>query len=288
MSYKPTPKDISELRSRTSAGIGDCRAALEEAQGDMEKASDVLRKKGIAKAEKRAGRSASQGLVVIELAANGKSGGMVELNCETDFVAKTDDFMSLARDLARHVAAHAPVGVNAGSIDGQPFRDSTVAEAVKLISGKTGEAMSIKGFARFEQPNGVVASYLHHNGQVGVLVDVEGPAGDALLALARDVALHIASADPVGVSDADIPAEQIERERRIAEELVAAEGKPENIRGKIVDGKIRKFIAERTLTGQPFVKDDSTTVGDLIKTRAKEIGGTVTVKRFARLKVGEA
>ena len=288
MSYKPTPKDISELRSRTSAGIGDCRAALEEAQGDMEKASDVLRKKGIAKAEKRAGRSASQGLVVIDLAANGKSGGMVELNCETDFVAKTDDFMSLARDLARHVAAHAPVGVNAGSIDGQPFRDSTVAEAVKLISGKTGEAMSIKGFARFEQPNGVVASYLHHNGQVGVLVDVEGPAGDALLALARDVALHIASADPVGVSDADIPAEQIERERRIAEELVAAEGKPENIRGKIVDGKIRKFIAERTLTGQPFVKDDSTTVGDLIKTRAKEIGGTVTVKRFARLKVGEA
>ena len=288
MSYKPTPKDISELRSRTSAGIGDCRAALEEAQGDMERASDVLRKKGIAKAEKRAGRSASQGLVVIELAANGKSGGMVELNCETDFVAKTDDFMSLARDLARHVAAHAPVGVNAGSIDGQPFRDSTVAEAVKLISGKTGEAMSIKGFARFEQPNGVVASYLHHNGQVGVLVDVEGPAGDALLALARDVALHIASADPVGVSDADIPAEQIERERRIAEELVAAEGKPENIRGKIVDGKIRKFIAERTLTGQPFVKDDSTTVGDLIKTRAKEIGGTVTVKRFARLKVGEA
>ena len=229
-----------------------------------------------------------QGLVVIELAANGKSGGIVELNCETDFVAKTDDFMSLARDLARHVAAHAPVGVNAGSIDGQPFRDSTVAEAVKLISGKTGEAMSIKGFARFEQPNGVVASYLHHNRQVGVLVDVEGPAGDALLALARDVALHIASADPVGVSDADIPAEQIERERRIAEELVAAEGKPENIRGKIVDGKIRKFIAERTLTGQPFVKDDSTTVGDLIKTRAKEIGGTVTVKRFARLKVGEA
>ena len=288
MSYKPTPKDISELRSRTSAGIGECRAALEEAQGDMAKASDVLRKKGIAKAEKRAGRSASQGLVVIDLAANGKSGGMVELNCETDFVAKTDDFMSLARDLARHVAAHAPVGVNAGSIDGQPFRDSTVAEAVKLISGKTGEAMSIKGFARFEQPNGVVASYLHHNGQVGVLVDVEGPAGDALLALARDVALHIASADPVGVSDADIPAEQIERERRIAEELVAAEGKPENIRGKIVDGKIRKFIAERTLTGQPFVKDDSTTVGDLIKTRAKEIGGTVTVKRFARLKVGEA
>ncbi len=287
MSYKPTPKEISELRSRTSAGIGDCRAALEEVQGDMEKAADVLRKKGIAKAEKRAGRNASQGLVVIELAADGKSGGLVELNCETDFVAKTDDFIDLARELARHVAAHAPVGINAGSIDAQPFRDSTVAESVKLASGKTGEAMTIKGFARFEQPNGVVASYLHHNAQVGVLIDVEGPAGEGLLALAKDLALHIASADPVGVSEADIPAELVARERRIAEEQVAAEGKPENIRSKIVDGKVRKFVAERTLTGQSFVKDEATTVGDLIKNQAKLIGGTVIVKRFARMKVGE-
>lgn len=288
MSYKPTPKEISELRSRTSAGIGDCRAALEEAAGDMEKASEVLRKKGIAKAEKRAGRSASQGLVVIEAAADGKSAGMIELNCETDFVAKTDDFINLARELAHVAAAKAPVGVNAGSIDAIPFRDSTVGEAVKLASGKTGEAMTIKGFARFEQANGVVASYLHHNGQVGVLVDVEGPAGDALMALAKDVALHIASADPVGVNDSDIPADMVERERRIAEEQVAAEGKPENIRAKIVDGKVRKFLAERALVGQPFVKDEAVTVGDLIKNQAKQIGGTVTVKRFARFKVGEA
>src|SRR5689334_13829329 len=111
MSYKPSAKEISELRARTGAGIGDCKSALEETGGDMEKAGELLRKKGIAKAEKRAGRSASQGLVVIELAADGKSGGMVELNCETDFVAKTDDFISLARDLAKHVAANAPVGV---------------------------------------------------------------------------------------------------------------------------------------------------------------------------------
>ncbi len=288
MSYKPTPKDISELRARTSAGIGDCRAALDEAQGDMDKASEVLRKKGIAKAEKRAGRTVSQGLVMIDLAADGKSAGMVELNCETDFVAKTDDFIGLARDLAKQVATHAPVGVRAGSIDAQPFRGSTVAEAVKLMSGKTGEAMTINGFARFEQPNGLVASYLHHNSQVGVLVDIEGLAGDALLALAKDIALHIASADPIGVTDTDIPAELIERERRIAEEQVAAEGKPENIRAKIVDGKIRKFVAERVLTGQPFVKDDKMTVGDLIAKQAKQIGGAVVVKRFARFKVGEA
>jgi elongation factor Ts len=288
MTTKISTKDISELRNRTGAGIGDCKAALEEAGGDMEKAAELLRKRGIAKAEKRAGRGASQGLIVIEAAADGRSAGMIELNCETDFVAKTDDFIGLARDLAKHVAAHAPDGVNAGSIDDQPFRGKTVAEAIKEVSGKTGEAMTLRRFARFDDPSGQVVSYLHHNGQVGVLVDVRGPAGDAVSALAKDLALHIASADPIGVSDADIPADLIERERRIATEQVAQEGKPENIREKIVDGKIRKFVAERTLLGQAFVKDDKQTVGDLVKSVAKQAGGPVTVVRFARFKVGES
>lgn len=288
MSYKTSPKDISELRARTGAGIGDCKVVLEETQGDMEKAAELLRKKGIAKADKRAGRAATQGLVVIELAADGKSGGMIELNCETDFVAKTDGFQGLARELAHHVAEHAPEGLNAGSIDAQPFRGTTLAEAVKTVSGTTGEAMTLARFARYAKSNGVVASYLHHNGQVGVLVDVEGPAGDGLTALAKDIALHIASADPMGISEADIPADVLSRERRIAEDQVAAEGKPEAIRSKIVDGKIRKFVAERSLTGQPFVKDEKQTVGDLIQAAAKQLGGAVTVKRFGRFKVGEA
>jgi elongation factor Ts len=288
MTTKISTKDISELRNRTGAGIGDCKAALEEAQGDMERAGELLRKRGIAKAEKRAGRGASQGLVVIDAAPGGTSAGMVELNCETDFVAKTEDFISLARDLARHVASAAPDGVNAGSIDGQPFRGKTVAEAIKEVSGKTGEAMTLSRFARFDDPAGRVVSYLHHNGQVGVLVDVRGPAGDALTSLARDLALHVASADPIGVSEADIPADLVDRERRIAAEQVAQEGKPENIREKIVDGKIRKFVAERTLLGQPFVKGDKQTVGDLIASVAKQAGGPITVVRFARFKVGEA
>jgi elongation factor Ts len=287
MTQTITTQMISELRARTGAGIGDCKSALQEAAGDLEKAAELLRKKGIAKAEKRAGRSASQGLVVIELAADGRSGGMIELNCETDFVAKTDGFLTLAKDLAKHVAAHAPVGVKAGSVDGQAFRGKTVAEAVKEVSGVIGEAMTLNRYARFTEEAGVVGSYLHHNGQVGVLVDIEGPAGEPLTTLAKDVALHVASADPIGVSDADIPADLIERERRIAEEQVAAEGKPEAIRGKIVDGKIRKFVAERTLLGQPFVKDESQTVGDLVKAAAKTVGGAVTVKRFVRFKVGE-
>jgi elongation factor Ts len=281
-------KDISELRTRTSAGISDCKAALEEAQGDMDKAVEILRKKGIAKAETRGGRTASQGLVVVASHVAGEDVAMIELNCETDFVARTEEFIHLARELAVVAEQHAPVGVHPGSVlDAAPFRDKTVGVVVKQMSGTTGEAMTLKRVARFQQSSGTIQSYLHFNGQVGVLVDVQGPSGDGLGALARDIALHIASADPVGVSEADIPADAIARERRIAEEQVAAEGKPENIRAKIVEGKLRKFVATSTLLGQPFVKDEAKAVGDLVKEAAKTLGGPVTVKRFARFKVGQ-
>jgi elongation factor Ts len=194
-----SPKDVSELRTRTGAGMMDCKRALEESGGDMDKASELLRKKGIAKAEKRAGRVASQGVVVSYLHHNGQVGALVELNCETDFVARTDDFQQLA----------------------------------------------------------------------------------------RDIALHVASADPIGVAPEDIPAELLDRERRIAEDQVAQEGKPENIRAKIVDGKIKKFVAERTLNEQPFVKDDKKTVGQLIKEASGKLGEAISVRRFARFKIGE-
>jgi elongation factor Ts len=195
-----SPKDVSELRVRTGAGMMDCKRALEESNGDMEKASEILRKKGIAKAEKRTGKTASQGLVVSYIHHNSQVGVLLELNCETDFVARTDEFAQLA----------------------------------------------------------------------------------------REIALHIASADPIGVNPEDVPAELLERERRIAEEQVAKEGKPENIRGKIVDGKLKKFVAERTLTEQLYVKDDSKTVGQLLKEASGKLGEAISVRRFARFKIGEA
>ena len=194
-----SPKQVSELRARTGAGMMDCKRALEEAGGDMDKAAEILRKKGIAKAEKRAGRSAAQGLIVSYIHHNAQVGVLLEVNCETDFVARTDAFQQLA----------------------------------------------------------------------------------------RDIALHIASADPIAVSPEDIPADLIERERRIAEEQVAAEGKPENVRPKIVEGKLKKFIAERTLLEQPYVKDDSKTVGQLVKEVSGKVGEAVQVKRFARFRIGE-
>jgi elongation factor Ts len=283
-----TTKDISELRARTGAGISDCKKALEEAGGDMDKAAEILRKRGIAKAEKRAGRAASQGVVAFELAADNRAGAMVELDCETDFVARTPEFQALARELARHVAQYAPEGTGDGTqLDNQPFlgdEGHTVEQVVKTMSATTGEAVAFRRWARFAEPNGVVASYQHHNGMVGVLVDVTGGATPAALALAKDVALHIAFADPLAVRPEDVPAELVERERRIATEQVAEEGKPENIRAKIVEGKVKKFLAERSLLEQPFARDESKTVGQLVK----EAGAGLAVRRFARFKVGEA
>ncbi|HET9065999.1 MAG TPA: translation elongation factor Ts [Gemmatimonadales bacterium] len=280
MSTTITTKDIAELRGRTGAGMMDCKNALEEAGGDMERAGEILRKKGIAKAEKRAGRDAAQGLVVIASAADGSGAAMLELNSETDFVARNETFQALARQLVDHALAHSPVGVTreaflAESVDGKSIEDT-----VKEASGTIGEAISIKRVARF---GGVVGEYRHFNAQVGVLVEVEGASGGAAVALAREIALHVASEDPVAVTREDIPQDLIDRERRIAEELVIAEGKPEAIRSKIVEGKVAKFASDRALIEQAFIKDESMTVGALV---AAVPGARVV--RFARFKIGEA
>lgn len=289
MSQPITAKMVADLRARTGAGMMDCKAALTEAEGDMDKAIEILRKKGMAKADNRGDRSASQGLIVIESSPSGRDAAMIELNAETDFVAKNADFVALAHELAKHALLHAPVGVHPGSAIGdQKFRDSTVVEAIKLQSGKTGEAMALKRVARFHNAEGTVGHYLHHNGQSGAIIELSGVRGEGVTGLARELALHVTSTNPLGVSEKDIPEALLATERRIAEEQVAAEGKPENIRGKIVDGKIRKFVAERTLLGQPFVKDDSKTAGTLVEETAKAAGGALTVERLARFKVGES
>lgn len=281
-----SPKMIAELRARTSAGMMDCKKALEEAQGDMDKAAELLRARGIAKAEKRAGRSASQGLVMIAAAADAAQATMVEVNCETDFVARTDSFREFTQDLLAHAVAHAPVGADvAAQVLAQGWQGgaTSVEETLKGVSAKVGEAMAVKRVAKFAVTGGVVGHYLHFNEQVGVLLEVAGATGEAAVALARDLALHVASADPVAVRAEDIPAEQLERERRIAEEQVAAEGKPEAIRAKIVEGKLKKFTAERSLVEQPFVKDDARSVAQLVAT----VPGARVVQ-FVRFKVGEA
>jgi len=294
MTQTITAKDVAELRARTGAGMMDCKRALEEAGGDMSRAAELLRAKGIAKAEKRAGRSTSQGLVLGAVNADASAGAMIELTCETDFVARNEDFIKAAETLLSQALSAAPAdlaGFLALPSDAAPGR--TVEEMVKEVSGKTGESVSLRNVVKFAPGDaGTVALYQHFNKQVAVLVELASNASvaraDAVVELGRELALHIASADPIAVRPEDIPADLIDRERRIAEEQVAAEGKPEAVRGKIVEGKVRKFVAERTLLEQPFVKDDKTTVGQLVANASKTVGQAVTVVRFARFKVGEA
>ncbi len=287
-------REVAELRARTGAGMMDCKKALEEAGGDLSRAAEILRARGITKAEKRAGRATSQGLVGAAVTADGSAGALVELGCETDFVARNEDFQRAVDTLLAQALATQAMSLE--QFLQQPStgpHGETVMDQVKELTAKTGENVALRNVVKYAAGHtGLVSLYLHHNRQVGVLVELEcgseGVArGSGAQELAREIALHIASADPIAVRPADIPAEVLERERRIAEEQVVQEGKPEAIRGKIVEGKIRKFLAERTLLNQPWVKDDKKTISELMAEASRQVGTALSVIRFSRIKVGE-
>jgi len=292
-----TAKDVQLLRQRTGAGMMDCKKALEETGGDVEKAVEYLRKKGIAKAEKRADRAASEGAIVALVSDDAETAALVEVNSETDFVARNDEFQALAKAVASQLFGDASFdGVvtvaQEGELMKQPWHKDagkTVGDAVKEASGKTGENVVVRRYARFKT-DGVIGSYVHHNGRVAVIVDVVGGTGDAVKALARSIAEHVAAGVPkvpLGVNRDEIKTDIIDRERRIYEEQARTAGKPEAMIGKIVDGQINKFYAENTLLDQPWVRDDSKTIRQLVTEASKESGSTLTVRRFARFQMGE-
>ncbi len=292
-----TAKDVQLLRQRTGAGMMDCKKALEETGGDVEKAIEYLRKKGIAKAEKRADRAASEGAIVALMSDDAKTAALVEVNSETDFVARNEEFQALAKAVASQLFGDASFdGVvtvaQEGELMKQPWHKDagkTVADVVKEASGKTGENVVVRRYARFKS-DGVIGSYVHHNGRVAVIVDVEGGTGDSVKTLARSVAEHIAAGVPkvpLGVNREEIKSDIIDRERRIYEEQARTAGKPEAMIGKIVDGQVNKFYAENTLLDQPWVRDDSKTIRQLVTEASKESGSTLTVRRFARFQMGE-
>jgi len=265
---------VKELREKTDAPMMECKKALSEADGDLGKAEEILRIKLGNKASKAASRIAAEGIVGTWIAADGKLGAMVEVNCETDFVAKNEDFLGFAARLAEVVAKSGPADVAALSalpIDGTP-----VEELRKALVGKIGENMSIRRFERIEA-KGRLARYVHGGAKIGTLVDVVG--GDD--ALARDLAMHIAASKPVALSRDQVPAAMVQKERTIAAAKAAESGKPANIVEKMVEGSVQKFLKEVTLLGQPFVKDDKQTVEALLKSRG------ASVARFALYVVGE-
>jgi len=285
-------KMVAELRARTGAGMMDCKKALEEAGGDMEQAIDVLRKKGVAKADKRAGRAASEGQIVAQVSADGRVGVLVEVNSETDFVGRNDEFKALARSMAGQVSQDAAVdGVVTVGADGAYLGSvwsqggGTVGDVVKAASAKTGENVVLRRIARFTS-SGAVGSYLHHNGKVGVLVELQGVSGAAAATVAKSIAEHVAAGVPtvaVAVDKDGVPADLVARERAIFEEQARASGKPANIVEKMVSGRIDKYFAEVTLLNQPWVRDDAKTIRQVLA----DAGSGATIARFARFQMGE-
>ena len=272
---------VKELREKTGAGMMDCQRALQEAGGDLDEAVKVLRKKGLAAAAKKAGRTAKDGLVAIAVSVDRRKAGMVELNCETDFVARTETYQVFARSLAEQVMESGAGDldkVKAAKAKGDP--QHTVAEAIASQIATIGENILLSRVAALAAGADMqLASYLHMGGKIGVLVELSAAADEETV---KDVAMHVAAAEPRFVSREEVPPAVIEEEREIARGQAAASGKPAQVIEKIVDGKIGKFFEQVCLLEQQFVKNPEQKVGDLLKAR-----GGVTVRRFVRFKLGE-
>lgn len=288
-----TASQVKELRDKTNAGMMDCKKALTEAEGDLEKAEGILRKKGIAKAGKKADRVASEGVANAAISADGKTAVLVEVSCETDFVAKNDNFRAFADEITQLAldCDDADNNVDAFLASQHPSGESIDA-VIKSKITEVGENIVIRRVARFQtSETGSLTTYLHMGGRVGVLVELNGDSvaaidNDAVRALAKDITLHVAASNPAGLAREDIPAADLEKEREILSDSDEVKSKPEQIREKIVDGKMNKFFAQICLLEQGFVKDPDTSVGKLVETVGKEAGGKISVKRFIRFAVG--
>lgn len=269
-----TAAQVKELRERTGSGMMECKKALVETGGDLEAAVELMRKQGLAKADKKAGRVAAEGTIVINLAADGARAVAVEVNCETDFVATGPDFRAFADSVAQRALDDAPADLDA--LLAAKLGDSTVEETRRSMIAKIGENITVRRFAVVAREGDRIGSYLHGT-RIGVLVDMSGGDDD----LARDIAMHVAASRPVCVGEADVPADLLAKEREIIAAQASQEGKPANIVEKMVEGRLRKYLAEVTLLGQPFVKDPDQVVGKLLSAAG------ATVHGFVRMEVGE-
>jgi elongation factor Ts len=273
---------VKDLRERTGAGMMDCKKALTEANGDATRAAEILRERGIAKASKRVGRAGAEGLVVARVGADGKTGGLIELACETDFVAKTDEFAGLADALTRTLVEKNPANVDAlleQTVGGEKLRERIAAAVSKI-----GEDIALRRIARLEvSGSGLVAAYVHAGGKIATLVAVEAadPAKPDVRALAHNVCMHIAAAGPASLSREDLPKTIVDAERNVLAKQAASEGKPANIVEKMIEGRLTKFFKEVVLLEQGLVMDPDKTVGKA----AQEAGAKVV--GFRRFQLGE-
>lgn len=278
---------VKQLRDKTGAGMMDCKKALTEANGDFEKAIEVLRKKGASVAAKRAERTASEGIVLTNLSSDGSKAIMVEVNCETDFVAKSDDFINFANFVLDVVVKNEPKDIEqllTLTQDGKNVQDE-----LTTIIGKIGEKIEISRFIIEQAENGIVVDYIHHGSKLGVLVRVDNVTNgkDDLSAFARDMAMQVAAMKPSYVKRDEVSEDVLNKEKEIYKEVARKEGKPEQILDKIADGKLNKFFQENCLLEQASIKDNSKSVGELLKEFNKNNSSEATVKLFHRFHLSD-
>ena len=282
-----TAKSVKELREMTGAGMMDCKKALVQTEGDIEKAVEYLREKGLAAAAKKAGRVAAEGIVKTLVSADKKTAGMVEVNCETDFVAANEEFVSFADKVAEMVANTSAANVEellAEKFDGE----ATVQEALTALIAKLGENMTLRRFAKFNIEKGAVASYIHGGGRIGVMVEVACDTESEILEeVAREVCMQVAAANPLFLSQEEVDSESLEKEKEIYRVQALNEGKPENIVEKMVEGRIKKYYKEVCLLDQLWVKDNDKTIAKFLAEKSKEVGSPISVTRFVRYERGE-
>ena len=271
-----TAKDVMALREKTGAGVMDCKKALTDADGDMAKAADLLRERGIAKAEKKASRIAAEGIVACYV--EGKTGVLIELNCESDFVAKNPQFSEIATEVSKVIVKENPANVEA--LLACACQGATVEEYLKGKIAIIGEKIAVRRFERYET-NGFIESYIHLGGKLGVMLDVAGEATEAAKEVAHDVTLQIAFTKPAYLTREEVSADTLEKEKAVLKQQAINEGKPEAIAEKMVMGRIKKFYEENCLLEQAFIKDDSKKVSDLLK------AGNTAVNKFVFFVMGE-
>ena len=277
---------VKELRERTGAGMMDCKKALVETDGDIEKAIDYLREKGIMKAQKKAGRIAAEGLVRVAFGEGNKTASIVEVNSETDFVAKNEEFIEFVEDLAKEVLAKGNMPME--QFMAEPFGEGTVQETLTAKVAKIGENLSIRRFAKVEEDGVVYVGYTHGGGRIGVIVGIKtDAAADEIAAVGKDVAMQVASMNPKFVNEDGVDPEYLENEKKILTEQVLNEGKKPEMVERIVAGKIKKELKEVCLLDQPFVKDGDVSVQQYVANAAKEIGKDMEVVSMIRYEVGE-
>ena len=280
--------EVKKLRDQTGAGMMDCKAALEEANGNFDDANTILRKKGLASAAKKAGRATSEGLIGNAVSADNGSGVLVEVNCESDFVARTDDFQNLIKNVIAEINAAGDAANDAWLKDPSGPVYPLVAAAI----AKLGENMAIPRFVRYAG-QGYVGQYIHLGGKLGVQVEFSGvtpevAAKEEFVNLVKEIAMQIAAAGPLYATRAEVPADSLEKEKAIYRGQMENSGKPANVIEKIVEGKLGSFYGQVVLPDQPSIRDPKLTVANVLTAANKSLGATVGVTRFARLKVGEA